>query len=182
MIRRTVFAGLLALALSSLYLGVLSPYIRAREYIKAVQALSSIRTLQEFEERFNRALLFPSPVGKEEIVKFLGNDILSIVSQPNQPEAVARALVEFIEPHLFENNVRHQLLGGQLHMVLWQRYGRKTEDFARAEAYFKAALVIGPKLPPVLFSLLDLYRKSGNDQRANEIRSVILGFWPDATI
>ncbi len=179
MMYRFVFIVIIILSFCSLYLGALSPFVRGQAYISASRSLSSINTVQEFENQFERSLVFPSPIGKEEIVKFLGNDILSLVSRSDQPEAVARELTRFIEPHLFKNNVRHLLIGGQLYFVLWQNYGGNENDLATAERYFGKALAIGPKLPPVLFSIRDFYRASDQNEKADEIDALILQYWPD---
>ncbi len=180
MIYRTLLVCGIILALTSLYFGVLSPFIRAREYIAAVRSISSVRTIQEFEDNFNRSLLFPSPIGKEEVVKFLGNDIANILFQEGQSKEIAQELVRFIEPHLFRNNVRHMLLGGQLYAVLWERYGRSEENFVKAEFYYRQALSIGPNLPPPLFALLGLYIAHGDTEQVGEMRTIILSYWPDA--
>ena len=180
MIYRFVFITIIILSLCSLYLGALSPFVRGGAYIDATRSLSSINTVSEFEDQFDRSLTFPSPIGKEEIVKFLGNDILSLVSRSDQSEAVARELTQFIEPHLFKNDVRHLLVGGQLHFVLWENYGGDKNDLIVAERYFEEALAIGPKLPPILFTAREFYRTSDQREKLDEVNATILRYWPNA--
>ena len=47
------------------------------------------------------------------------------------PEPVSRALVLFIEPHLFNNDAFHLLIAGNLYNVLWRKYHR-DEYFTKA--------------------------------------------------
>ena len=180
MIYRFIFVGTIILSLCSLYLGALSPFVRGRAYISTTRALSSIKTVGEFKDQFERSLTFPSPIGKEEIVKFLGNDIISLVSRSDQPEVIARELTRFIESHLFGNNVRHLLIGGQLYFILWEGHGRNESDLMAAGRYFEEALAIGPKLPPVLFTAREFYRTSDQREKLDEVNATILRYWPNA--
>jgi tetratricopeptide (TPR) repeat protein len=87
--------------------------------------------------------------------------------------------VLFIDAHLFKDNALHLFIGGSLHHVLWHKYHR-DEDFAKAEAYYHAALTLGPKWPPVLKNLLVLYRDHGDAGKARELEKTILRYWPNA--
>ncbi|PIR87902.1 MAG: hypothetical protein COU10_01985 [Candidatus Harrisonbacteria bacterium CG10_big_fil_rev_8_21_14_0_10_45_28] len=138
-----------------------------------------MKTINEFKTVFDRAFKFYSPIGDEEIAKFLVKSIFQIMSQPNQSEAVSRLLISYIEPYMFKNDVRHLLALGQTYQLLWANYSQKEEDFKKAENYFLEAYRIGPNLPPVLYGLLDLYRMSRNDQKIKEFGEIILKYWPD---
>jgi tetratricopeptide (TPR) repeat protein len=87
--------------------------------------------------------------------------------------------VEYIEPHMFKDNVRHLLSVGMMYENLWLRYGKKDADYAKAEGYYRAALAIGPKLPPVLYSLANLYNEKGDLTKGREIKAMILNLWPN---
>lgn len=171
---------LIVLAVAGIVFGAYAPLSRSMRYIKALTDIASVHTVEGFGQTFLPALTHWSPIGREEVVKFLANNIIEIVSQQNQPEVVARALVEFIEPHLFGNDVRHLLLGGSLRAILWQSYGRQEIDFEKAEAYYRAASAIGPKLPPPLYGLLELYRQKGDVEKAGLVGGQIITLWPDA--
>ncbi len=178
---RTFFGVILILlSAASLIFGVYAPVSRARAYIGALQTMSSVNSIEGFKAHFNPAIKHWSPVGGEEVVKFLGNDILNIIAGGNQDEQGARALVTYIEPYIFKDNVRHLILGGNLYKVLWEKYGKREDDYRRAEGYYAAAFRIGPGLPPVLYSLLDLALKGGEAEKAQAVGAEILRLWPDA--
>ncbi|MFH1192969.1 MAG: hypothetical protein V1656_01470 [Candidatus Jorgensenbacteria bacterium] len=179
-IQTSIIAALIILVLAGIIFGAYAPLVKSTRYIKALGTVSSIHTMGDFEQNFLPALTHWSPIGQEEVVKFLANDIMSIASQPEQPEVVARMVVDFIEPYLFKDNVRHMLIGGGLRAILWLNYGRQETDFEKAEAYYRAALAIGPKLPPPLYALLDLYRQKGDGEKENAIKDRIVALWPDA--
>jgi len=42
-----------------------------------------------------------------------------------------------------------------------------------------APLALGPKLPPALYSLFDLYEAHGDMEKRQEISSLILQYWPN---
>ncbi len=169
---------LIILAASSIYFGALLPFAKAQRYIGALNAMSSIESLEDFKRNFDNVFDFYSPIGDEEAAKFLGSTIVNIISQKEQPENISRYLVEYIEPHLFKDNVRHLIMGGQMYFILWQK-SRNESDFIKAEEYYRKALSIGPKLPPVLYGLLDLYQAKGDQEKIREIGEIILQYWPD---
>jgi tetratricopeptide (TPR) repeat protein len=175
----SIFSVLCFLILVSIVLGSLFPYARSRKFISGLRDVGNIQTIDDYKANFNRAFDFYAPVGDEELAKFLSADSLSLIQQKDIPEPIARALVDYIEPRLFKDDVRHLLTLGQLHFILWRSY-QKNEDFLKAEEYFLKALSIGPKLPPVLFSLIDLYQTSGNQEKLRAVAVKILSLWPDA--
>ncbi|MBI5305967.1 tetratricopeptide repeat protein [Candidatus Wolfebacteria bacterium] len=172
-----IFIGVI-LAVLSIYFGSLLPFAKSKTYINALNKMPSVKSLEDFKNNFDVVFDFYSPVGDEETEKFLSSSILGIVSQKEQPENVSRYLVEYIEPKLQKNNVRHLIMIGQMYMVLWQKSG-KEEDFVKAEEYYYQALSIGPKLPPVLYGLFDLYQAKGDTAKIREISERILQLWPE---
>lgn len=172
--------GVLVAILAIIY-GAYLPLAKSEAYINALQSANSVHTLQEFKDVFNRVLQFQSPVGDEETAKFLGNVILGIVSQSGQSEDVSRALAEFVRPYFADQNVIHLLTAGNIYDTLWRKF-HKEEDFAVAEAYYLRALELGPKVPPTLFGLLDLYRSKGGAEleKVQSLATTILKYWPDA--
>jgi len=176
----TVAVPLALLALAGLVFGSYAPVVKARAYISALQTVSEVNSVDGFKAHFNPALTHWSPIGQEEVVKYLGSDISNLVARGDQPEEVARTLVAYIEPHLFSNNVRHLLMGGHFSYALWENYGRKPEDYVRAEEYYTAAYRIGPTLPPALYSLFDLAMKGGQLEKVRAVGNEILRLWPDA--
>lgn len=166
------------LVIIAIIYGSLLPIARSRRFISGLRALSSVQSLQQFQDTFDASFKFYAPVGDEELAKFLSNDIMSAISQQDTPENVSRALLGYLEPYLFKNDVRHLLTAGQMYYILWRRFNRQ-EDFGKAEDYFLKVLEIGPKLPPPLYVLLELYKDGGQKEKANVIAERILSLWPD---
>ncbi|MFH1162089.1 MAG: tetratricopeptide repeat protein [Candidatus Jorgensenbacteria bacterium] len=179
-IKSTIVVLLAILAIAGIIFGAYAPLTKSTRYIKALKEISLVHSMNDFEKNFLPALTHWSPIGQEEVVKFLANDIVGIASQSGQPEVVARAVVDFVEPYLFKDDIRHLLIGASIRAILWQNYGRKEADFEKAEAYYRAALAIGPKLPPPLYGLLELYRQKGDVEKASAIIGQIISLWPDA--
>ncbi len=177
-IKNSIAIVLIVLATLSIIFGSYLPLVKSQRYVSGARSLSSINTIDQFKQTFDRSLRFYSPVGDEEVVKFLGSDILQIIAQGNQSEAVSRALFEYIEPYLFKNDVRHLLIGAESYNNLWRQFG-KEEDFEKSENYFKNAYKIGSKLPPVLYGMLNLYVLKGDKEKAKEIGEIIVNYWPD---
>ncbi len=177
-IKQFTIITLLILAMLSIIFGSLLPLVKSQRFVSASRSAFSARTLRDFKANFDQALKFYSPIGDEEIAKFLGGNILSAISQKEQSDAVSRELVSYIEPYMFKNNVRHLMTLGQMYFILWQKSGRE-EDFLKAENYFRQALAIGPKLPPVLYPLFNLYQVKRDTQKTKEIGEVILKYWPE---
>ena len=169
--------GILTAVLSIIF-GSYLPLVKARLFIVSLSSASSIKTINDFQKNFDKPFKFYSPVGDEETAKFLSSDILKSISQKEQSEAASRILVDYMEPYLFKNNVRHLIILGQMYSVVWQKSG-KEEDFKKAEEYYLKALKIGPKLPPVLYGLLDIERAKGNKEKVKEISEIILKYWPE---
>jgi len=178
MFKQIVIIIVIVLAALSIYFGSYLPFVKARAYISALQNTRNVRSVQEFKDNFDKALNLYSPIGQEEIVKFFSTDLGSQLTQPGQPEEILRALINYIEPHIFQNNVRHLIAMGRMYESMWTHY-KHDEDYKKAEEYYRKAYIIGPKLPPVLFGMINLYKNKGDDARVQEIAIIILQYWPD---
>lgn len=166
----------------SIYLGSYLPFIKAKLYPEAAIMLNEIRGIEGFKILFTKVFETYSPVGQEEVVKFTSTIIQNTISREDVPEEPAIMIVKFIEPYFIEDNVRHLIMLGNMYGNLWTRFG-KEEHFLTAEKYYLEAKNIGPKLPPVLYSILDLYRRKGDKEKILEIGNIILGYWPqDASV
>lgn len=177
LLNKIIISALIILALLSIYFGSYLPFVKAKSYIDASRSLPNVKSVQEFMEIFDKPLNFYSPVGQEEIVKFLSNTTFDILANGKQSEEVARVLVNYVEPYLLQNNIRHLLAGGNFYFALWI-YGQKEDDFKKAEEYYQKTLAIGPTVPLPLYRLLDLYRSAGNQEKIKEIGEIILQYWP----
>jgi len=162
-----------------IYFSAYLPYAKSRAYINAIRTAQNLRSVDEFKNVFDKVFNFYSPVGSEEVVKFLSNDVLNLISQGQAAEDVSRLLVEYIEPHFFDENVRHMITGARMYETLWSRHGRKEEYFQKSEEYYLKTYAIGPKLPPVLYGLANLYLNHGDFDKAKKLAEEILKYWPD---
>ena len=178
LIKNTFFGALIVLALAMIYTGSYLPWAKSTRYISANRSMSSVKTFADFENNYDRPLKFYSPIGQEEVTKFLSGDILGLIAQNKQPEEVDRALVEYIEPYAFQNNVRHMIVMGQMYLSLAKQFGR-PEYMKKAEDYYLKARAIGPKLPPVLYGLLTIYQAEGDQVKFTEVAQTILSLWPN---
>jgi O-antigen ligase len=169
------------LALLAIYFGALLPYAKASRYIAAEASAGMIADEAEFEEHFNYVLRFSSPVGGEEVPKYLSSDISGLLSRLSDPktEPVARAIVNYIEPYLWKNDVRHLLVAAQMRYVLWHNF-HKAQDFEAAKNDFEAAHGIGPELPQPLYGLYQIYSEAKDTPHISEVKQEILQLWPDA--
>jgi tetratricopeptide (TPR) repeat protein len=168
------------LAVLSIIFGGIMPIQKSSLYISGLQQVPNMRSTQEFREAFGKALNYPSPVGQEEVTKYLESDILGIVSQNNN-EAVARDLVAFVEPYAMQDNTRHLIAMGEMYGTLWNKF-HKEDDYKKALDYYTKAYGIAPKLPPILYSMLSLYRAHGDAANMQKIGQQILGYWDDPSV
>jgi len=179
-LKTTIIIAGITLAILSMIYGSFLPLIKSKRYITAARSLSSIRSVDEFTRTFDHVFDFYSPVGDEEVVKFVGNSVLGIASTPGQQEDIARLVVSYMEPKIHKDNVRHRLLLARMYTVLFQNYG-KAEDLRLAEQNFLAAHELGPRLPQPLYALLEIYRITGETEKMGEIAEQIVTYWPEDT-
>ncbi len=184
LLKQFIIITLIIAAIFSIVFGAVLPWMKSSSYITALIGVRSgkTQTLDDFKAEFNRPLDFYSLIGDEEIVKFLGSDVISSAIAQNQQSPQIKQLVQlladYIAPHLLLDDTRHILIGAQLYTTLWQVSGDEN-SFQKSEFYYKKAYEIGPKLPPVLYGMLDLYKSKGDEVNAEKIRGEILKYWPD---
>ena len=166
-------------AVFSMYFGAYQPFVKGKTFISALQSASSIQSIEDFKRVFDPVFSSGWVFGNEEIMKFMGSDIIATLSsgENNFPEASARQLVQYLEEKLIKDDVRHLIIGGQLYGILWARYGGDV-DYKKAEEYLVTARQLGPKLPPVLYPLFDLYFRRGDVEKVKEVGGEILKHWP----
>lgn len=179
-LRQLLIIILIIFSALGIYYGAYLPWEKSQAYINALKTVSSgkAQSLGDYFEAYDKAVFMYSPIGGEEIAKFLSNDVMNIIAKDTQLEEVSRALVEYVEPLLSQNNLRHLLVGGQMHYVLWSRFGSE-EDYRKAEEYYLFAREIGPKIPPVLYELIGLYKDRGDTVKMKEVGKAILSYWPE---
>src|SRR4030042_6523257 len=81
LMKQLIIVALIILAILSIVLGSVLPWMKARLYIDTLTDMRAgkIQTLDDFKTRFNRPLDFYSPIGGEEVVKFLGEQIAHLI-------------------------------------------------------------------------------------------------------
>ncbi|MFA5098681.1 MAG: hypothetical protein WC461_00480 [Candidatus Paceibacterota bacterium] len=180
LLKQFIIIIFIILTIIGIVLGAILPWGKAQAYINTLTDMQSGRTYtaEQFENQVGGVFNFYSPIGQEEVVKFFSSDILGVITQSGFQEPTARFLVNYIDKYLFNNNVRHLIMGGVFNETLW-RFSGSEEDYKKSEEYFKKAYTIGPNLPPVLYNLFDLYRLKGDKENTEKIGEEILNYWPD---
>jgi tetratricopeptide (TPR) repeat protein len=172
----TISTAGIILAVLGLYFGAFLPLLKAQSFISADRRLANVKSVDGFKENFDISFNLYSPVGTEEISKFLGSNVMNIIAQ-GQPEDVSRELITYTEGHLFKDEVRHLLLLAQMYQMLWENYHQEA-DYQKAIDYLEKAHEIGPNLPPPLYKLLNLYLMHGDKENSKRIGALILANWP----
>lgn len=180
-LRNTTIVALIVLTLLGIYFGSVRSFIKGRKYIDALGEKKQITSVEEFKSVFKEVLEYKAPLSDDEIVKFISGDVIDMISGGKQQEEVVRELLSFIEEYIDEKDAIHLLNTGRSYHFLWIQYGQKEEDFKKAEEYYTKVLDFAPKLPPALYGILDLYRASGNAEKAKEYGERILKLWPEDT-
>lgn len=151
-IKQFILVAFIILVILSIIFGSILPLIKSQSYISTLIDLQSakIRSVDQFKQEFGSVLDFYSPIGQEEIVKFLSENIMEMMineaQQTGKLGPVAPALISFVEPYLFQDNVRHILFAAEAYKTLWQATGNK-DYFIKTYDYYQKAYAIGPKLP-----------------------------------
>ena len=165
----------IVISVLSIFLGAIQPLARSQNFIVATRAQST--TVNELEQNFRLALDYPSYIGDEESAKFLSGSIRNYVGNKNIPEDVSRELLNFIEPYMEKDNLRHLMMTGQMYLNMWSAF-KHDSDYETAINYYKQARKIGPNVYPVLFGLLSMYNTNGKVAEAKEVGTTILSIWP----
>ncbi len=169
---------LIVFSVSAVIFGGYLPFVKSQIFIKAIQ--TNINSVSSFRTIYDGVFNFPSPIGGEESVKFLVNNIDGLINnQKNKSsEEAMRQIVAYVEPKIFPDNVRHLLLMGNIYTNFWLEY-HHPEDFTKAVDYYNQILAIGPDLPHALYSLLSLYEQAGDKVNMKLVGEKILIYWPD---
>lgn len=174
-----IILGIVA-SIAAIYLGSYLSFVKAQSYIFLVTSSENAgpQPLTDIIKKMDSAVGFYSPVGQEEVVRYITNDILNVLIQTTQSEQVDRVFTDYIEPHIFKQDVRHTLVMGEIYKALWEKYNRES-DYYKSEEYYKRTLALAPRLPQALHSALDLYKVRGDKEKMREVGEQILKLWPD---
>lgn len=184
--RAIIASSVTFLTILSFYFGVYLPFRKAQIYINAMAEFSSagVNSLKEFNDLFDPALDYYSPIGQEEITSSYLGILISIVSRQTNKDAVI-ALVsqadDLMKPTLeakkgfsYSQNV---YLLATIYKVIYARTGNE-DYYQRATFLFNEGLRKSPNRKIFLTGLLELYHLKGDKQKEDEIKSVIEKYWP----
>jgi tetratricopeptide (TPR) repeat protein len=177
-LKKILISVLIIASLASIYFGAYKPLVKAQMYINTQKSIPAFSTFNELTSAFDRVFEFKSPIGQEEVVKFSNHQFESMISDKNQSEEVSFSVVTYAEEHIFEDNVVHLLQMGSMSRILFERFER-IEYFQVSESYYKKVREIAPNLPHALYALFDLYQKTGQTEKMEEVGNKILELWPN---
>lgn len=176
--QKLIISTLIILVILGIIFGAFLPFVKAKLYIRAMNNLQSIRNLNEFKKNFDVVLNYYSPVGQEEVVRFLTQEIVGRMIYPEQREAVSRELINYIDSRLMADNSKHLLLLAAMYGKMFNIH-RNQNDLAKTEEYYQKILILNSKSPQALYGLFDIYKKTGEIGKAKEIGEIILKYWPE---
>jgi tetratricopeptide (TPR) repeat protein len=179
-LKQSLIAIGIILALLGAVFGSFLPFAKAKLYVQAMAELQfqRIKTLDEFKKNFDAVLNYYSPVGREEVVRFLAQEIVSRMIYQEQREAVSRELANYIGPRLMRDNSKHLALLTAIHGKMFNIY-RHKDDLLKTEEYHQKLLILNPKSPQALYGLFDIYQRTGETEKSKEIGGTILKYWPE---
>lgn len=187
-IKKTVIVIVIVVVIVGLYFGALLPYRKAKAFISSIRSLQSVRTVDEIERGFQTVLDIGSPVGRDETIGFIIDQLTSIIR--SRPSAEVGGLIvdyaEEVSRPVLTDSANSELTKTILKMgVIYQTAWALYEDgayAARAEEMFLAGLKISPNRPQFLYGLFDLYASGGREAEAIEIGKEIVRFWPNDSL
>ncbi len=179
-----------AISVDLLYSSAYLPYVKASLYTTASENISRYKTVDDFKNAFDKVFDFYSPIGQQEIERFLGVHILNIIRNTEQPKSVSGALVNYAE-EIFHidyptyrglNFVQNYIILGNIHLENWRRH-HEPQDAVLAEKYFLDGLKSSPKRPQFLYGLFVVYTESNQKEKAISVDKEIMKYWPtDQTV
>ncbi|MBI4095155.1 MAG: tetratricopeptide repeat protein [Candidatus Liptonbacteria bacterium] len=184
--KQIIAVALGAVILGIAYFGSFLPYQKSKSFIAALNSLGRAGTIEEIEKILAEPLARASPIGEEELVRNVANQLLGIVNQQNvPPEVIARALsfvnryyAPIIERGRGMSFNQNLYVLGILHEIAFVRTGNPAY-LGDAKRHFAQGLSMSPKRPQFLYGLLDVSRAEGNLEDARKIATQILLQWKD---
>lgn len=182
----TIILILIFIISASWYFGAFLPLRKAQLLIVALQRAGEVKSLDEFKGVFSAALDFYSPVGQSETIKHTASSVFSTLNQFDLPPETAADLISFVrkylDPMLSEKKgdglIQQFYIMGDIYRASAFKY--KNADYLRAAAnVYEAGLVLAPKRPQFLYSVLQVYLSMQDAQKATDVTRKILNYWPD---
>ncbi len=175
-------------AILALYFGAYAPYEKASLFISALQQSSQATSLQEFENDFNAAIQFYSPVGEQEVERYAGDQIVNVLGQKGVSPQLSQALADYMGQitHVDKPTARgldftqEVLLVANAYQLAWVTT-RAPNDLVLSEQYYKQGLELSPARPQLLYGLLQLYANAGMAEQALQVAEKVHEYWPTDT-
>lgn len=167
------------------YYGSFLPLRKSQAFIDTLKNISSVRSLQEFEDSFSAPLDAPSPIGQEELVRNTGNTILGLIQQngsnPQLTDAVTQYLSKYYEPIMAKprglNFTQNLYVLGALNEIAYEKTGN-PKYIEASKDYYAKGLEFSPKRPQFLYGLFGIYVTEKDFANAKIVGEKILSLWP----
>jgi len=184
--KQIIAVVLVAVILVIAWWGSYTPMRKAEMFIATLQGLQTTpaTSIQELVTRISAPLDYPSPIGQEELVRNMANNILNLVQRSSDATTTAQFMA--ILNHYFDPIVAQgkgmsfgqdlYLLGAINETAFVQTHN--PEYLLGAQKYYEEAVSLGPNRPQALYGLYDIYRFEGNVASTTVIVQKILSQWP----
>jgi tetratricopeptide (TPR) repeat protein len=167
-----------------IYFGSFLPLKKSQLYIDAVKGSSQIKSVQEFNKLFGKALDFYSPIGHGEAVYAYLNVIIGVVQNQQNKEIIDILLKEAdkrMGPILEQDKGNAFFQSLQSYGLLYELAGNKFNDrnyYQKAADIYEIALRHSPGRPNLLTGLFRSYNALGDTEKIKEIAEIINKYWP----
>jgi hypothetical protein len=189
-ITKQVIAVIASIAIIAVaFYGSYLPMRKAQMFIAALQSLqtSPVSSLGELTARLAVPLNYPSPIGQEELVRNMANNVLGFISQGADATSTAE-LISFLngyyDPIIAKGRGmsfgQDLYLMGAINELAYVHTGNPTY-LAAEQNYYEEGVRLGPNRPQSLYGLFDVYRAEGNVASTTAIAEKILSNWPSDT-
>jgi len=174
--------------LGAAYYGSYLPYKKSRAFIAALMKTPKTSSVAEYTALFSEALAVKSPIGKEEIVRSIANNLLGGLQQTDNPNVIAEIIAyvhSIYDPIIARGKGMSFMQNLYILGVMHEAAFVKTNDSRYLDAaldYFNRGFEVAPKRPQFLFGLFDVYRFRKDNKKAEDIARLIVAQWPDIII
>ncbi len=178
-----------ALLLVVAWWGSYTPMRKAQTFIATLQSFQTqpANSLQDLEQRLAVPLDYSAPIGQEELVRNMANNVLGFV-QRSGDATTTDALISFLRSYYDPILVRGRGMsfGQDLYIMgaIMETAYTRTQDpkyIVAAQDYYEEANRLGPNRPQALYGLFDVYRFQGNVASATAVAEKVLSQWPTDT-
>lgn len=186
-LKKTIAAAVTIVALAGFYLGSYLPLRKSQLYIEAYAQLPRVRSLSDFNQYFNTALDYYSPVGQEELVPAYLGVITDAVSGQNaankqvpdilikQAEDRARPIINSAPSFSYSQII---LKLATLNRLAAEKF-KDQNYYNRAVELYKLGLTYSTNRQDFLYGLLDLYLWRNDAADTKPLVQTVLKYWPN---